>query len=63
MKKTKPKKKIGFLDFNNMRIQERLKRSYLIVLAIATVAAIVGVIAVFVVSTNYKSAMDNYALL
>ena len=62
MKKAKSKDKVGFFDFNNMRIQERLKKSYLMVLAIATVAAIVGVIAVFVVSTNYKSAMDNYAL-
>ena len=62
MGKTKSNNKVGFFDFNNMRIQERLKKSYLMVLAIATVAAIVGVIAVFVVSTNYKSAMDNYAL-
>ena len=62
MGKTKSKNKVGFFDFNNMRIAERLKKSYLMVLAIATVAAVVGVIAVFVVSTNYKSAMDNYAL-
>ena len=60
--KTKDKDKVGFFDFNNMRIQERLKKSYIMVLAFATVAAVVGVIAVFVVSTNYKSAMDNYAL-
>ena len=45
-----------------MRIEERLKKSYLKVLAIATIAAIVGVVAVFIVSTNYKDAMDNYAL-
>ena len=62
MKKTKSKKYVGFLDFNNMRIQQRLKNSYVAVLGIATVAAIVGIIAVFVVATNYKSAMDNYAL-
>ena len=62
MGKTKSNGKVGFFDFNNMRIQERLKKSYIMVLAFATVAAVVGVIAVFVVSTNYKSAMDNYAL-
>ena len=62
MKKSKPKKKIEFLDFNNMRIQQRLKTSYIAVLGIAMVAAVVGIIAVFVVATNYKSAMDNYAL-
>ena len=54
--------KVGFFEFNKMRIQERLKKSYIMVLAIATVAAVVGVIAVFVVATNYQSAMDNYAL-
>lgn len=62
MKKTRRKKKVGFLDFNNMRIRERLKNSYITVLGIATVAAVIGMIAVFVVATNYKNAMDNYAL-
>lgn len=56
------KKSGGFMNFNNMRIQERLKKSYTLVLGIATIAAIVGVIAVAVVATNYKKAMDNYAL-
>ena len=54
--------KVGFFDFNKMRIQERLQKSYIMVLAIATVAAVLGVISVFVISTNYKNAMDNYAL-
>ena len=62
VKNFKSKKKVKVSSFNNMRIEERLKKSYLMVLAIATVAAIVGIIAVFVVSTNYKNAMDNYAL-
>ncbi|MBQ2706325.1 MAG: MCP four helix bundle domain-containing protein [Agathobacter sp.] len=52
----------GFMNFNNMRIQERLKKSYTLVLGIATIAAIIGVIAVAVVATNYKKAMENYAL-
>lgn len=62
MAKSKNENKVGFFDFDNMRIQERLKKSYIMVLAIATVAAVVGVIAVFVVAMNYKNAMDNYAL-
>ncbi len=62
MGKTKSKSNVGFFDFNNMRIQQRLKNSYIMVLGIATIAAIVGVIAVFVVALNYKNAMDNYAL-
>ena len=62
MGKTKSNNKVGFFDFNNMRIQERLKKSYTMVLGIATIAAVIGVVAVFIVATNYKSAMDNYAL-
>ena len=62
MEKTKSKKKVGLLNFSNMRIQQRLKSSYITVLGIATVAAVIGIIAVFVVAINYKSAMDNYAL-
>ena len=62
MGKTKTNNKVGFFDFNNMRIQERLKNSYIAVLGIATVAAVIGVIALFVVASNYKSAMENYAL-
>ncbi len=62
MAKTKKKSKVGFLDFNNMRIQQRLKNSYTLVLIIATIAAVIGAVAVFIVATNYKSAMENYAL-
>lgn len=62
MGKQKTTKKKGFLDFSNMRIQERLQKSYLMVLGIASVAAVLGVIAIFVISLNYKNAMDNFAL-
>ena len=62
MGKTKVKKSGGFMNFDNMRIQERLKKSYNLVLGIATIAAIVGVISVIVVAQNYKKAMENYAL-
>ncbi len=61
-KQKKSKSKVGFFDFNNMRIQQRLKNSNTLVLGIAMVAAVVGLLSVIVVSTNYKKAMDNYAL-
>lgn len=63
-KKEKKQKgnKVGFFDFAKMRIQERLQKSYIMVLGIATIAAILGVVSVFVISLNYKNAMDNYAL-
>ena len=62
MAKNKENNKVGFFQFNKMRIQQRLKNSYLTVLGIATIAAILGVVSVFVVAMNYKNAMDNYAL-
>ena len=62
MAKTERNTKGGFFDFKNMRIQERLQKSYIMVLLIATVAAVLGIISVFVISMNYKNAMDNYAL-
>ena len=55
-------RKAGFFAFDQMRIQERLSKSYTLVLGIASIAAIIGVIAVFTVAMNYKNAMDNYAL-
>ena len=58
MGKTKENKGGGFMNFDNMRIQERLKKSYNLVLGIATIAAVVGVIAVVLVATNYKKAME-----
>lgn len=61
-KTKKEKSKVGFFDFNNMRIQQRLKNSNTMILAFATIAAIVGFLSVLIVSTNYKKAMDNYAL-
>ena len=45
-----------------MRIEERLKKPYIMVLSIATIAAIVSFASITIVSANYKSAMDNYAL-
>ena len=62
MNKKKKKGNKRILDFKQMRIQERLKNSYITVLGIATVAAVIGIIAVLVVAINYKNAMDNYAL-
>ena len=49
--------KVGFFELNKMRLQERLQKSDIMVLAIATVAAVVGVIAVFVISTNFRTSL------
>ena len=56
-------KKIGkFLNFKGMRIEERLRKAFNIIIAIASVASVVGIICLLVVVANFKSAMNNYAL-
>ena len=62
MGKNKRKESKGLQSLNNLRIQERLKKSNNMILGFATFAAIVGVIAILVVAQNYKKAMENYAL-
>ena len=63
MGKNKRKESKGLQSLNNLRIQERLKKSNNMILGFATFAAIVGVIAILVVAQNYKKAMENYGLI
>lgn len=56
------KKKNVFLNFKGMRIEERLKRAFSMVIVIAAVALVIAIIAIFTVTVNYKKAMNNYAL-
>lgn len=46
--------------FKNLRIKERLTRSFIMVSMIATIAAVVGVIAMIVVANRYSYALKNY---
>ena len=59
---SKTKKKGKFLNFKGMRIEERLRKAFNIIIAIASVASVVGIICLLVVVANFKSAMNNYAL-
>lgn len=52
----------GLLSFSGMRIEKRLKKAFNIVTVISAVASLVGLIAILVVTSNYKNAMANYAL-
>ena len=55
-------KKRKFLNFKGMRIEERLRKAFNIIIAIASVGSIAGIIAILVVVANFESAMKNYAL-
>ncbi len=59
---SKTKKKGKFLNFKGMRIEERLRKAFNIIILIASAASVIGVICLLVVVANFKSAMNNYAL-
>ena len=59
---SKEKKKGKFLNFKGMRIEERLRKAFNIIILIASVASVIGVICLLVVVANFKNAMNNYAL-
>ena len=54
--------KDGLLKLKGVRIEKRLKRAFNIVTVIAAVVTIIGLIAMIVVTVNFKKAMYNYAL-
>ena len=64
MGKDNKKTKSNLLDFNfkGMRIEERLKKSFNLIILIASIGSVVGIIAMVVVLGQFKHAMTNYAL-
>ena len=52
----------NFFSFRGMRIERRLKKAFNIVSIIAAIGSLVGLIAIVVVTSNFKNAMNNYAL-
>ena len=62
MGKEKKKKSGTIFNYSNMRIEKRLKKAFNIVSIIATVASLIGLIAIVVVMGSFKKAMENYAL-
>ena len=59
---SKTKKKGKFLNFKGMRIEERLRKAFNIIILIASVASVVGIACLLIVVANFKNAMNNYAL-
>ncbi|MBO5178432.1 MAG: MCP four helix bundle domain-containing protein [Lachnospiraceae bacterium] len=59
---SKTKKKGKFLNFKGMRIEERLRKAFNIIILIASVASVVGIACLLLVVANFKNAMNNYAL-
>ena len=59
---SKEKKKRKFLNLKGMRIEERLRKAFNIIILIASIASVVGIACLLIVVANFKSAMNNYAL-
>lgn len=62
MSKEKKEAKGGLFNFKNMKIEKKLKKAFNIVSIISAVISITGLIAIVVVVSNFRKAMDNYAL-
>lgn len=56
------KKKKKLFDFKGMRIEERLKKAFNIIIMIASIGSIAGIISLMVVVANFERAMEKYAL-
>lgn len=54
--------KTGFFNFMGMKIEDRLKRAFTVVILIASIGSIVGIISMIFVTKEFKYAMNNYAL-
>lgn len=48
---------------HELKIRERLSKSYLQVIFIASISAIVGIIALLVMTRMYNNALNNYGFL
>ena len=62
MSKTKEKKGLFDFNFKGMRIEERLRKAFNIIIIIASIGSVVGIISLMLMLSSYKKAMDNYAL-
>lgn len=62
MGKEKKGKGGAIFNYSNMRIEKKLRKSFNIVSVIAAAASLIGLIAIVVVTANFRNAMENYAL-
>ena len=60
--KTKNKSGIFNFNFKGMKIEERLRKAFNLIIIIASIGSVVGIISMIVVTSNFKNSMNNYAL-
>jgi len=52
----------GIFQFKGVKIEKRLKKAFNIITIISALSSLIGLIALIVVTTNFRNAMENYAL-
>lgn len=50
------------LNFKGMKIEERLRRAFNVVILVASLGSVVGIISMMIVTQQFKHSMNNYAL-
>ena len=61
-KDNKQTKNKGLFHFKGMRIENRLRKAFNMIIVIASIGSVVGLISLIVVIGQFKNAMNNYAL-
>ncbi len=61
-KKQKKKSKLFDMNFKGMKIEERLRKAFNMIILIASVGSIVGIISLMVTVSQFEHAMENYDL-
>ena len=56
------KKGIFDMNFKGMRIEERLKKAFNMIIIIASIGSVVGIISLMVTVNSFENATKNYAL-
>jgi len=59
---SKTKKKGKFLNFKGMRIEERLRKAFNLIIIIASIGSVVGILSLLIVVNSLENATANYAL-
>ena len=59
---SKTKKKGKFLNFKGMRIEERLRKAFNIIILIASVGSVVGILSLLILVNTLENATANYSL-
>ena len=56
------RRKANILDLKGLNLEKRLRRAFTFVGVVAVSSTLIGLVALIVITSNYRNAMENYAL-